>query len=566
MRENGYIIIYNLKIDKIRQSLIDSGIDDFIPLNNQSGVIYPPDTYDIIDIENIDGVTWCIKSEAMSSLIKVTDNIQQGVEVLEATGIVGFNNPYINPNGENVLVAIIDSGVDYLHPDFINSDGTSKIISIWNQEVESGTPPEGMSFGSLYSSEEINQAIQDQNGDLCKDERGTGTIAAGIVCSEGNIEDDYKGIATGSQLLVVKLREYKDTYSEGKYNYDSSDFLLAVSHILDVSKKLQKHVILNFSVGVVSSSSYSLSILNTFREFYRIGATIVSGAGNEGNTDIHFSGSIEKGTQFEDSDSQDIILQAGDDTQLDITINFLGADKVNVVLISPSTEVSKICKFTPENAIVSGKFNIENTGYTMRCIFPSLSSGKTVVRVNLKDLKPGVWTIRIIPKYIINGNYNIYIPNRDIISANTRFLDGNSAYTITRYGLFDRCITVGVYNEKTNSMWIGSSKGPHSENKIKPDIVASGVDIISTFPNNTYTTATGSGVSSSAVSGVLALIIEYISRQTSFPRYSLYNEPLKTYLMVAATRNSLYSYPNISQGYGLLNYPKTIIMIAQNIN
>ena len=209
---------------------------------------------------------------------------------------------------------------------------------------------------------------------------------------------------------------------------------------------------------------------------------------------------------------------------------------------------------------------MENTGYTIEYTLPWLFSGTTVINIKLRDIKPGIWTIRIIPEYIINGNYSLYIPNRNIISPTTRFLDADSSFTITRFGLVKEIITIGTYNEKTNSMWLGSSRGPKGENEIKPDIVAPGVDIISTFLNNTYNTGTGSGVSSSIVCGILALIMEYILKQSDLPRRSLYNEPLKTYLMIGATQNSLYSYPNISQGFGLLNYQNTIMKIANNIN
>lgn len=102
----------------------------------------------------------------MSTLINITNNLQEGVDILTASGISTFNNPYVNLTGEGILVAIIDSGVDYLHPDFIKEDGTSKIVSIWNQESDKSNPPTGMTFGSQYSSEEINRAIKDKNGDL----------------------------------------------------------------------------------------------------------------------------------------------------------------------------------------------------------------------------------------------------------------------------------------------------------------------------------------------------------------------------------------------------------------
>ncbi|WP_331476356.1 bile acid germinant receptor pseudoprotease CspC [Terrisporobacter petrolearius] len=559
-------MLYKLPIEEVKNSLKDNGIDNFIPLNKQAGIIYTPKDYDSKKLNSIDVIDWWEESVSMSTLINITENLKDGVNTLDASGISNFINPYANLTGEGILVAIIDSGIDYLHPDFIKDDGTSKIVSIWNQESDKSNPPIGMTFGSEYSNEEINEAIKNNNGDLCIDKIGTGTIAAGIIASGGKIEETYKGIAPNAQLIVVKLRKYKDTYSKDRINYESSDFLAAISYVISVSKKLNKPLIINFSVGATSTSIYNLSILNTFTELSQSGTVIVSGAGNEGNTDTHYYGKFSKGTSFNENDYQDVILQEGEGKNIDITINFLGPDKVKVAIISPSGEISQLSEYVPDNYKINGSFNLENTNYSMEYILPWLLSGGTVIKIKLNDIKPGIWTIRIIPEYIINGNYNLYIPNRNIISPTTRFLDGDSSYTITRFGLLKYVITVGVYNEKTNSMWLGSSKGPHGENKIKPDIVASGVDVISTFPNNAYNTGTGSGISSSIVCGILALIMEYILKQTHLPRYSLYNEPLKTYLMIGATQNSLYTYPNISQGYGLLNYQNTLMKIAKNID
>lgn len=566
INEKPYIIVYSSPIEKVEKGLRDNGINKFTLLNNQAGVIYVEENYNIQNLKNIEEIDWWEESTPMSTLIDITNNLESGIEIKTASGISDFNNPYIDLSGEGMLVAIIDSGVDYLHPDFINKDGTSKIVAIWNQESNKSQPPEGMIFGSEYSKEDINQAIRDNNGELCIDEVGTGTIAAGIICSEGNIKQDYKGIAPNSELIVVKLKSYKDTYTKGKINYDSSDFFAAISYVISVSEKLNKPLIINFSVGAKSASLYNLSILNTFTQLYQSGIVSVSGAGNEGNTDIHYSGQLNQGTSFEDGNYQDIVLQEGNDTNMDITIEFFGADKIKVGIISPSGEIGEIAEYSPENPTIEGNFNLENTAYSIEYIFPWLLSGTTVIRIELKDIKPGIWTIRIIPEYIINGNYNIYIPNRNIISPNTRLLDGDSSYTITRLGLLKEVITIGVYNEKTNSMWLGSSKGPHGQYEIKPDIVASGVDIISTFLDKNYNTATGSGVSSSIVCGILALMMEYILSQTDLPKYSLYNEPLKTYLMIGSTQNELYTYPNISQGFGLLNYQNTIIKIAKNID
>ena len=83
--------------------------------------------------------------------------------------------------------------------------------------------------------------------------------------------------------------------------------------------------------------------------------------------------------------------------------------------------------------------------------------------------------------------------------------------------------------------------------------------------DNTFNTATGTGVSSSVVCGVIALLIEFIINQTEFYRLSIYSEPIKTYLMLGATQKPIYTYPNTSYGYGILNYQNTLQRISENL-
>ncbi len=100
---------------------------------------------------------------------------------------------------------------------------------------------------------------------------------------------------------------------------------------------------------------------------------------------------------------------------------------------------------------------------------------------------------------------------------------------------------------------------------MKPDFVAPGVNIISTYGNDSYRTGTGTGISSSVTSGMLALIMEYLSRQGRYPKLLLYSQVLKTYLMIGATRNELYEYPNDSRGYGLVDFRRTMQIISDTL-
>ncbi|WGX75429.1 hypothetical protein QJS64_15745 [Paraclostridium bifermentans] len=96
----------------------------------------------------------------MSSLIEINSNSDNGKPARSISGLDYIDkNPYINPTGKDTVIAIIDSGIDYMHSDFIRKDGTSKIISIWDQSSNKGNPPEGLNFGSEFTNEQINEYI-----------------------------------------------------------------------------------------------------------------------------------------------------------------------------------------------------------------------------------------------------------------------------------------------------------------------------------------------------------------------------------------------------------------------
>ncbi|CEQ17739.1 bile acid germinant receptor pseudoprotease CspC [Paraclostridium sordellii] len=558
--EKSYLIIYQGKIEDVEKDLKSNGIERYVIINNQLLAIYVPINFREEILTTIETVAWWQRSMPMSSLIEVTNNMSTGVSTTDSAGTdYIYKNPYITTTGKDVLIAIIDSGIDYLHPDFINENNTSKIVSIWDQESNKKQPPKGFIFGSEFTREDINTAIMENDKTLSVDNIGTGTIAAGISSGNGRLNSQYKGVAVDSELVVVKLREFKDTYTEGRINYQKSDFLSAIRYVLDVAKKEDKFLIINFTIGLAAKSIIELTLLETFREINEAGVIFISGAGNEGNTDIHYEGNISANNGF-----QDIIIQVGQQKNLDITLTNIGPDKIGASIISPSGELSYQIMYSPDYYVYRGKFNLEDTDYEMRLIYPWLESAHQELTINLFNIKPGIWTLRLIPEFILNGSYDVYLPNKNLISSQTRFSDPASTSTITMYAATEKVITIGAYNDKTDSIWIGSSKGPVKQKGIKPDIVAPGIDIISPYISGEYNTSTGTGVSSSIVSGVIALIVQYIREQNAFYKEALYTQQLKTYLMLGATKKDIYEYPNISQGYGILNLKDTIIAIANN--
>jgi len=346
---------------------MDINIDKYMILNDQLAVIYVPIIFNERKLNAISIITHWERSSPMSSLIEITDNLKEGETVTTAAGTdYIYKNPYITADGKGVIIAIIDSGIEYLHPDFINGDGTTNIISIWDQNHEEQNMNEKYIFGREITREEINKAIKENDESLTQDNIGTGTIAAGICCGIGNLNSFYQGVAIGSELIVVKLREYKDTYMKGTINYQSADFLAAIKYAIDVANKEDKFLIINLTIGEKPIATIRATMLQTFVELAKPGVVLVSGSGNEGNTDIHYEGRITHG------DQQDIIFQVGQQNNLEIVLYTNGPDKITTELISPAGEVSFRVIYSPEYYVYKGTFNIEDTSYAIRYIYPWL--------------------------------------------------------------------------------------------------------------------------------------------------------------------------------------------------
>lgn len=94
-------------------------------------------------------------------------------------------------------MAVLDSGVDIQHPEFLNPDGSTRIAALWDQTIE-GNPPEGYARGTEYTKAQIDEALRDGEQILSRDSSGHGTGVLAVAA--GN-----RGVARDSEILVVKL-------------------------------------------------------------------------------------------------------------------------------------------------------------------------------------------------------------------------------------------------------------------------------------------------------------------------------------------------------------------------
>ncbi len=110
--------------------------------------------------------------------------------------------------GKGVIVAIMDRGIDYTHPDFRNPDGTTRIKMMWDMSSQNLCAP-GNPLPVVYTEAQINTALQDNTPLGERDAVGHGTVTAGIAAGNGSAVGksslQYAGIAPQADLLIVKV-------------------------------------------------------------------------------------------------------------------------------------------------------------------------------------------------------------------------------------------------------------------------------------------------------------------------------------------------------------------------
>ena len=153
--------------------------------------------------------------------------------------------------GTGVIVAVIDSGIEYANEDFRKEDGATRILSLWDQSVE-GTAPEGYFIGTEFTEEQINEALKKETREEQMqivpsiDSSGHGTAVAGIAAGNGHnsVGKQLAGVAPESSLVIVKLGSpRKDGFPR------TTELMQGIDYVIRKAQQLGMPVAINLSFG-----------------------------------------------------------------------------------------------------------------------------------------------------------------------------------------------------------------------------------------------------------------------------------------------------------------------------
>lgn len=247
-------------------------------------------------------------------------------------------------------------------------------------------------------------------------------MISGICAGMGNVNSEYAGVAYEAELIIVKLATL-----EGYYNNGMLD--ASTEYAYGKAKQLEKPIVVNVSYG--SNNLLGLTNVNTSR-YYNRGYCEVAGAGNEGDTQTHATGTLRfKG------DTVDVELELTEEEE-EITIDLWvqRPDLISLELISPSGEITRNVNPYMNLLELKGLLDLEGTFYTITSRYPTTISGQQYTQIFLKNVVSGVWTIRLTGVNVKNGIYNLYLPNRVFLKSGTRFRTPDPSYTISSSSYF----------------------------------------------------------------------------------------------------------------------------------
>ncbi len=491
------------------------------------------------------------------------------LEQMEGIGSSCVNRvrlPDYNLTGKGTLVACLDSGVDFYHPDFRNADGTTRIAVMWDQTTP-GNPPEGYTTGSVYTTEDINAAIEareagssgqgndqgqpDRGRDIVPefDATGHGTAVLGIMAGNGRGSNrGIVGVAPEAEIIVVKLGN-----PDGRGFPRTTQLMLAIDFAVRYAMGTGKPLAINISFGNNYGAHNGDSILerymDTVSNLYKM--SIVTGTGNDGITARHTAGNLSGGQR---ETVEIYVADYMNSFNLQIWKHYL--DDFDIFIKSPAnrqigplSSYSRVQNYVLPEDMISVYYS-EPTPYNpeQEIYISWIPRGDYVT--------PGIWKIYLQPRRIIAGDYNMWLPVAGSTSSEVSFVRPNIFNTLVVPSTARYVISVAAYDSRNDTYAGFSGRGPNLEQELpqavgKPDLAAPGVAINTSRSGGGYGEFSGTSFAAPFVTGAAALLMQYGIVDGKDPY--LYGEKIRAALIRGARKLPFQeSQPSPLVGWGAL--------------
>lgn len=481
---------------------------------------------------------------------------------LVETGNLRIQSPPLSLQGNGVIIGFIDTGIRYQLDVFRDEEGNSRIMSIWDQTIQTGEPPEGFLYGTEYTREEINQALHSDTPLSVvpsTDENGHGTAiasaAAGSVLDQGLT---FQGAAPQADIAVVKLKEAKRYLREfyliddDAVAYQENDIMEAVKYLEQMAIVFRRPVVIVLGIGTNMGGHTGASPLGAYMNTIasRRSRAIVVCGGNEGDKEHHYEGSVP----------DQVEIQVAENTK-GFCMELWGCrvDTYSAVVRTPGGEITPVIDFrNGEDTNIS--FLFDRTKIYAGITLVEKRSGDELIFLRFENPTPGIWSITVSPseqeRLRGTGCFHMWLPITEFIDGDVRFLEPSPNVTLTEPSNVENVITVSAYNGFTGSWFPESGRGYTRNSMTKPDLAAPGVDVSTALGSRT-----GSSLAAALCAGCVAQFMEWAIVEGNAALVD--SRGIKSYLIRGAVRENNIVYPDRRWGFGKLNISGTFEVLAR---
>lgn len=450
--------------------------------------------------------------------------------------------------GAGSIVAVIDTGIDIFHDSFRKSDGSTRILELWDQAASTGgsnPPAPFQQLGRVYDEDQINAGITAGPPFHSTDTNGHGTHVAGIAAGNGRQDDRcsfpgrYVGVAPEAGLVVVRAI----ALPAGSQS-STRDAMLWCAQA--GARHGAKPVVINCSFGSQRGPHDGTGGSDPFvDEILRpasgvpAGIVIVCSAGNEGAKEMHEAGTVPA------NDSRQVQFYIPDRSFKDdrIDIWYDGTSSLDVTLTAPENPAQSPPNTTgPVSAPASaeeftiGGMTIEvSSTDTPAANFNNKKHIVLTIGVDEENvsIRAGVWTLTLAETSGTAATWDAWVDSERGDAAPTFRLPSESGDPVARRrektigapGTSLNSITVANYDDGTGELNPSSSRGPSPipagtpVGEVKPTIAAPGSGVAAPRSRDDPVTPssccdqlvidkTGTSMSSPHIAGVVALMLE----------------------------------------------------------
>jgi carboxypeptidase C (cathepsin A)/subtilisin family serine protease len=429
--------------------------------------------------------------------------------------------------GRGVVVGLVDWGFDFAHPDFLNEDGTTRILALWDQrgsKLPNSPPPFG--YGIVHSRDEINRALKQKDpyaalgyhpadADTGIGCHGTHVLS---IAAGGGGEDRPTGIAPEADLVVVHNAPW-DEVDTGRLG-DSVTLLEGVDFISRIAG--ERPWVINLSMGRHGEQHDGSTLIEQGLDAAirsAPGRAVCLSAGNYFDKRIHASGQLRP-TQ-ERTIIWEILENKPTNNQLEFWYSW--QDKFEVAVRSPDGSIAARSGIGERSKFLVGGKEVGNVYH--RGQEPNNLDNHITIYL-YKDAPAGEWEVTLIGTDVIDGRYHAWI-ERDVSCASCQSRlhpdDADPKSTTGTICNGRRTLAVGAYNKHDPEMRLGhfSSVGPTRDGRLKPDLCAPGVSVLAARsaprekhePVQLLTRMSGTSMAAPHVTGTIALMFQAAPRR-----------------------------------------------------